>query len=51
MGGFLLESPGSEMFPVDAEQLFWLIKDGFVVYPKVDIEDIQDKSKSEGMAM
>ncbi|CAI7639029.1 unnamed protein product [Penicillium manginii] len=50
MGGFLLESPGSEMFPIDAEQLFWLIKDGFVVYPELDVEDIQDKSKSEGMA-
>ncbi|CAG8014474.1 unnamed protein product [Penicillium salamii] len=50
MGGFLLESPGSEMFPIDAEQLFWLIKDGFIVYPELDIEDIQDKSKSEGMA-
>ena len=39
------------MFLIDAEQLFCLIKDGFIVYPELAVEDIQDKSKSEGMAM
>lgn len=50
MGGFLFASPGSEMFPIDAEQLFRLINDGFIVYPDLDVEEIQDKSKTEGMA-
>ena len=50
-GSFLLKCPGSEMFLIDAEQLFCLIKDGFIVYPELAVEDIQDKSKSEGMAM
>ncbi|KAJ5354123.1 hypothetical protein N7541_006687 [Penicillium brevicompactum] len=48
MGGFLLQSPGSEMFPIDAEQLFWLVKDEFIVYPELDIEDIEDKNFLSG---
>jgi hypothetical protein len=50
MGGFLLRSPGSEPFPVDAEQLFRLVKDGYFAYPELDAEDIQDKSKSDSLA-
>ena len=46
MGGFLLESPGSELFPIDAEQLFHLVKAGYFPYPDLDVEDIRDKSKS-----
>lgn len=44
IGGFLLESPGSEMFPIDAEQLFWLVKNGYVAYPDLDAEDIEDRA-------
>lgn len=50
MGGFLLESPGSETFPIDAEQLFCLVKDGYIAYPDLDVKDIKDKSKSDGLA-
>lgn len=49
MGGFLLESPGSEICPIDAEQLFRLVKDGYITYPDLDVEDIQDRSKSDGL--
>ena len=50
MGGFLLESPGSELFPIDAEQLFQLVKAGYISYPNLEAEDIKDKSKSDSMA-
>ncbi|KAJ5476981.1 hypothetical protein N7539_007125 [Penicillium diatomitis] len=50
MGGFLLQSPGSDMFPIDATQLFCLVQDGFIVYPECDVEDIQDKCKSGDMS-
>lgn len=50
MGGFLLESPGCELFPIDAEQLFHLVEAGYVAYPDLNVEDIQDKSKSNNLA-
>jgi hypothetical protein len=50
MGGFLLEAPGSEVFPIDAEQLFQLVQAGYVRCPDVDVDDIKDKSKSDSMA-
>ncbi|KAJ5737020.1 uncharacterized protein N7483_002145 [Penicillium malachiteum] len=49
-GGFFLESPGSESFPIDAEQLFRLVKGGYIAYPDLDVADIQDKSKSDSLA-
>ncbi|CAG8089881.1 unnamed protein product [Penicillium salamii] len=52
MGGFLLDHPGDEVpsFPVDAKQLCALVKDGYVVYPALEEEEIEDKSKSGGLA-
>ncbi|KAJ6115166.1 hypothetical protein N7486_000944 [Penicillium sp. IBT 16267x] len=50
MGGFVLESPGSELFPIDAEQLFQLINAGYVPCPDLEAEDMEDKSKSDSMA-
>lgn len=50
MGGFLLDSPGIEKFPIDAEQLFQLVEAGYVSYPDLEMEDIKDKSKSDKMA-
>ncbi|KAJ5548605.1 hypothetical protein N7513_005839 [Penicillium frequentans] len=49
-GGFLLEGPGSEPFPIDAEQLFQLVEAGYVPFPDLEVEDIKDKSKSDSMA-
>lgn len=47
MRGFLLEYPGSKKFLIDAEQLFWLVKHGYIAYLDLDAEDIKDKSKSD----
>jgi hypothetical protein len=47
---FLLESPGSELFPIGAEQLFQSVRSGYVPYPDFDVEDIKDESKSDGLA-
>lgn len=50
MGGFLLESPGTELFPIDAKQLFNLVKEGFIACPDLDAKDIKDKSKSDRLS-
>lgn len=52
MGGFLIESPDNETapFPLDAAQLLALIEGGYVEYPDIEVEDIKDKSKSDGLA-
>ncbi|KAJ5123494.1 hypothetical protein N7448_009591 [Penicillium atrosanguineum] len=39
-----------KLFPIDAEQLFHLVKAGYVPYPDLDMEDIKDKSKLDGLA-
>ncbi|KAJ5319457.1 uncharacterized protein N7506_012161 [Penicillium brevicompactum] len=52
MGGFLITYPGEDMpsFPVDAKQLCSLVKDGYLPYPELDEDEIEDKSKSSGLA-
>ncbi|KAF4222997.1 hypothetical protein CNMCM6805_009645 [Aspergillus fumigatiaffinis] len=51
MGGFLLEGPGVKTpFPVDATQLLFLVKQGYVEYPKITRDDIDDRNKSDGFA-
>lgn len=47
MGGFLLQAPDCPSFPIDSEQLLHLVRDGYLVYPELDVEDIKDKSKSD----
>ncbi|QGA14500.1 hypothetical protein EYB26_002154 [Talaromyces marneffei] len=47
MGGFLLDTPDCPLFPIDSEQLLHLVRDGYLVYPELDVEDISDKSKSD----
>jgi hypothetical protein len=47
MGGFVLETPDSLPFPIDAEQLFYLVSKGYLTYPKIDTSDIDDKNKSD----
>lgn len=47
MGGFLLQAPDCSLFPIDSEQLLHLVRDGYLVYPELDVEDIRDKSKSD----
>jgi hypothetical protein len=50
MGGFVLESPEFPRFPLDAEQLYYLVSKGYLPYPDVDIEIIKDKNKSDRLA-
>jgi hypothetical protein len=51
MGGFLLEAPGLEQpIPLDAEQLFYLIKCKYVEYPSVTKQELDDRDKSDGLS-
>ncbi|KAJ5150679.1 uncharacterized protein N7500_010868 [Penicillium coprophilum] len=52
MGGFLVEPPEIDLpsFPLDAEQLYTLVREGYVDYPILQEEEIEDKSKSGGLA-
>lgn len=50
MGGFLLQSPDYPDFPLDAEQLYYLVTKKYIEFPDVDTEDIEDKNKSDGLA-
>jgi hypothetical protein len=51
MGGFVLEAPGhKEPIPLDAEQLFYLIKHNYVEYPSVTKRELDDRDKSDGLS-
>ncbi|KAI4263851.1 MAG: hypothetical protein L6R42_001013 [Xanthoria sp. 1 TBL-2021] len=48
MGGFVLHPRESAAFPINAKQLHWLIKQGYVEYPKMTAKEVWDKSKADG---
>lgn len=51
MGGFVLEGPGIKIaFPVDSQQLLFLVQNDYVEYPSLTREDISDRNKSDGVA-
>jgi len=50
MGGFILRSPDQCDFPLDAEQLFFLVSKGYVLYPDISREEIEDRNKYDGLA-
>lgn len=50
MGGFVLRSPNFPPFPLDAEQLYYLVSKGYLAYPHIDKAVIDDKNKSDGLA-
>ncbi|KAI2880141.1 hypothetical protein CBS76997_9932 [Aspergillus niger] len=51
MGGFLVDGPGTERpFPVNAKQLRFLIEKGYVKYPMIDEDDINDRNKSDAFS-
>lgn len=54
MGGFFVESPGDDedypSFPIDAEQLFQLVRLEHADFPSITVEEIEDKSKSDGLS-
>ena len=49
MGGFVLQSPDYDPFPVDAKQLHYLISKGYVAFPKISKKTIVDKNKTDGL--
>ena len=50
MGGFVLESQDVPLFPVDSEQLAYLVERKYLQYPAVNKEIIEDRNKSDGFA-
>ncbi|KAI4191756.1 MAG: hypothetical protein LQ348_003435 [Seirophora lacunosa] len=48
MGGFVLRPRESAAFPINSKQLLWLIKRGYVDYPKLSAKEVWDKSKADG---
>lgn len=50
MGGFVLHCPGFPLFPVDSEQLAYLVKKKYLQYPAIDKETIGDRNKADGFA-
>ena len=50
MGGFFLHSPDFPPFPVDSQQMKYLVAKGYISFPDVDEETIKDKNKADGFA-
>ena len=50
MGGFMLQSPDFPPFPVDGQQLLYLVQHDYIPYPNVDVESLWDKNKADGFA-
>ncbi|BCS03147.1 uncharacterized protein AKAW2_70025A [Aspergillus luchuensis] len=51
MGGFLIDGPGTDRpFPVNAKQLRFLIEKGYVDYPMIGEDDINDRNKSDAFS-
>lgn len=50
MGGFLLQTPDFPLFPVDGQQLLYLIENDYIPYPNIDGETIWDKNKADSFA-
>lgn len=50
MGGFILASPDyPDGFPIDAEQLFYLVQHQHVDFPALTNDDIRDRNKSDSL--
>jgi hypothetical protein len=50
MGGFLLQTPDFPPFPVDGQQLIYLVSHEYLPMPDVTVSDIWDKNKADGFA-
>ena len=49
MGGLHLRSPGFPSFPINSQQLHYLIIRGYVNFPQIQEDQIRDKNKVDGM--
>lgn len=51
MGGFLVTSDDYQTpFPVNGDQLFFLVSNGYIDLPDIAKADIDDKDKRDGLA-
>ncbi|KAJ9615357.1 hypothetical protein H2200_001432 [Cladophialophora chaetospira] len=50
MGGFLLESPDFPAFPIDGQQIGYLVERKYLNFPDIDEKTIWDKNKADGFA-
>lgn len=50
MGGFLLQSPDFPVFPIDDQQLIYLVNRKYLPHPDIDQETIRDKNKADRFA-
>jgi hypothetical protein len=50
MGGFMLESPDFPRFPIDGQQLGYLVEKKYIPFPEVAEKTIWDKNKADGFA-
>lgn len=50
MGGFILRTRDFKPFPLDAEQLHYLVINNYLPYPQIDKETINDKNKVDSVA-
>lgn len=53
MGGFLLKVTQGDkeiVFPINSKQLLYLINKGYLEYPQLRRDEIQDKNKADGLA-
>ena len=50
MGGILLQTPEFPAFPIDTQQLIYLIEHGYLQVPCIRDQDIADKNKADGLA-
>ncbi|KAL5387546.1 hypothetical protein PMIN02_008081 [Paraphaeosphaeria minitans] len=47
MGGFVLHARHADSFPLNAAQLCWLVRHGYIQYPKITKKEVWDKSKQD----
>jgi hypothetical protein len=52
MGGFLIKPLENDLpsFPLNAKQLYILVKENYLEYPDLKEEEIEDRNKSGGLA-
>ena len=50
MGGYLLKARDFDAFPIQSNQLLYLIEERFLTYPEETEEDINDKNKRDSLA-
>jgi hypothetical protein len=51
MGGFVLQAEDLERpVPLNAEQLFYLVKNSYVKCPEITERELRDRNKSDGFA-